>query len=81
MKKKVYIAMATDFVNSAHLNIIEEGAKLGNVIIGVLSDAAVATYKRVPLIDFETRSKIFSSMRNVSQVVCQDSLEYDKVLR
>jgi len=81
MEKKVYIAMATDFVNSAHLNIIEEGAKLGNVIIGVLSDAAVATYKRVPLIDFETRSKIFSSMRNVSQVVCQDSLEYDKVLR
>ena len=81
MKKKVYIAMATDFVNSAHLNIIEEGAKLGDVIIGVLADAAVATYKRVPLLSYETRSKIFASMKNVSEVVCQDTLEYDKVLR
>ena len=81
MKKKVYIAMSTDFVNSAHLNIIEEGAKLGDVIIGVLTDEAVATYKRVPLLGFETRSKIFASMKNVSQVVCQDTLEYDNILR
>lgn len=80
MKKKVYIAMATDFIQKGHLNIIEEGAKRGDVIIGVLTNEAVATYKRVPLLDVETRKKIFESMRDVSKVVIQESLDYTKNL-
>ncbi len=81
MKKKVYIAMSADVIHNGHINIIEQGAKYGDVIIGLLTDEAIATYKRVPLLDYESRKKIFENIKNVSQVVKQDTLDYTKNLK
>ena len=58
-KKTVYIAMSADVIHSGHINVIEEGAKYGDVMIGLLTDEAIATYKRLPILDYETREKIF----------------------
>ncbi len=80
-KKKVYIAMSADFIHDGHMNIIDEGAKYGDVIIGLLTDEAIATYKRVPLLNYETRKRIFSSLKNVKEVVKQDTLDYTNNLR
>lgn len=74
--KIVYIAMSADVIHSGHINIIEEGAKLGDVIIGLLTDEAIATYKRLPILDFETRKKIFENIKNVKKVVKQETLDY-----
>jgi len=52
-KKNVYIGLAADLIRQGHLNIIAEGRKLGKVIVGVLTDEAIASYKRLPLIAFE----------------------------
>ena len=54
MKKEkiVYIGMSADLIHQGHLNIIREGLKLGEVIIGLLTDEAIAGYKRLPLITF-----------------------------
>jgi phosphoenolpyruvate phosphomutase len=49
--KKVYIAMSADLIHHGHLNIIEEGRKLGDVIVGVLTDKAIASYKRLPYLE------------------------------
>ena len=46
--KKVYIGLAADLIHQGHLNIISEGRKLGKVIIGLLTDEAIASYKRLP---------------------------------
>ena len=75
-KKVVYIAMAADVIHEAHINIIEEGAKRGDVIIGVLTDEAIATYKRIPVLSFEARLKVFNSIKNVVKVVPQTTLDY-----
>ena len=56
--KKVYIAMSTDIIHEGHINIINEGQKYGEVIIGLLSDKAIAEYKRMPLLS--TTSSICS---------------------
>ncbi|EXZ13736.1 adenylyltransferase/cytidyltransferase family protein, partial [Bacteroides fragilis] len=48
MKKKVYVGMSADIIHPGHLNIIHEAQKLGNVTVGVLTDAAIASYKRLP---------------------------------
>ena len=58
-KKTVYIAMSADIIHSGHLNIINEGAKLGDVIIGVLTDEAVAdaTAYRPPLRPISERTR------------------------
>ncbi len=81
MKKKVYIAMSADFIHNGHMNIIDEGAKYGDVIIGLLTDEAIAMYKRAPLLNYESRKRIFESFKNVKEVVKQDTLDYTNNLR
>ncbi len=79
--KTVYIAMSADVIHSGHINVIEEGAKYGDVIIGLLTDEAIATYKRLPILDYETRKKIFENIKNVSKVVEQNTLDYTDNLK
>lgn len=82
MRKKVYIAMSADFIHKGHINVIEEGAQYGDVIIGLLTDEAIATYKRVPLLDYESRKRIFENIKNVTEVVKQETLDYtDNLLK
>lgn len=81
MKKQVYIAMSTDVLHEGHINIINEGAKLGEVTIGLLTDEAIATYKRLPLLDYNARKKIIENIKGVSKVVKQSELDYTKNLK
>lgn len=78
--KTVYIAMSADVIHNGHINIINEGAKYGDVIIGLLTDEAIATYKRVPILNYETRKNIFENIKNVSKVVKQSTLDYTENL-
>ena len=41
-----------------HINVINEGAKYGRVIVGLLSDEAIASYKRLPIYPYEAREEI-----------------------
>jgi phosphoenolpyruvate phosphomutase len=54
--KKVYVAMSADIIHPGHLNIITEAQKFGEVIVGVLTDEAIASYKRLPYLDYDQRS-------------------------
>jgi len=72
----VYIALSVDLVHQGHLNIIGEGCKLGKVIIGLLTDEAIASYKRLPLIAFEERKLIVENLKGVDQVIPQTTLDY-----
>ncbi|NOQ55616.1 MAG: phosphoenolpyruvate mutase [Nanohaloarchaea archaeon] len=74
--KKVYIGLCADLVHHGHINIINEGRKLGDVTVGLLTDKAIASYKRVPLIPFEERKNIIENIKGVSQVIPQETLDY-----
>ena len=74
--KKVYIGMSADLIHQGHLNVIAEGRKLGKVIIGLLTDEAIASYKRLPLISFNERKLIVENLKGVEKVVPQTSLDY-----
>lgn len=79
--KKVYIAIGADILHTGHINVINEGAKYGEVIIGLLSDEAIASYKRLPIFDYEVRKTIFENLKNVSRVVRQETIDYTKNLQ
>ena len=79
--KKVYIAMSADIIHVGHINIISKGAELGEVYVGVLSDEAIAEYKRYPLMNLQQRSEIISHINGVHHVVVQDSISYEENLR
>lgn len=72
--KKVYIPMGVDIIHHGHINIIREGAKLGQVIIGLQTDEIIASYKRFPLLDYEQRKTILSNITGVSEIVEQKSI-------
>lgn len=75
-KKLVYVPMAADIIHPGHLNIIKESAKLGYVMVGLFSDKAIASYKRVPLMNYEQRKQIVEFLKGVDEVVMQDEKDY-----
>ena len=79
--RTVYMCFSTDMVHSGHIAIIKKAEKLGKLIIGVLSDEAVSSYKRFPLLPFEERKSIFENINGVTQVVEQKELSYTNILR
>ncbi len=75
-KKTVYIAMCADLVHPGHLNIIKEGRKYGDVIIGLMSDEGAASYKRLPFLSYEQRKIIVENIKGVEEVIPQKTLDY-----
>ena len=68
--------MVADGLHHGHINIIDTAASMGNVIIGLLVDEAVKSYKRTPILNFSQRRQLVSSLRNVHKVVPQYTLDY-----
>ncbi|MGN0793641.1 MAG: phosphoenolpyruvate mutase [Aristaeellaceae bacterium] len=78
--KQVYICFSTDIIHNGHLAILKRAAELGEVTAGILTDEAVAGYKHYPLLPLEERVAMFRSLKYVSHVVVQASLDYTEVL-
>ena len=76
MSKLVYVAMSADIIHPGHLNIIKEAAKLGDVTVGVLTDAAIASYKRRPYMNYEQRAAVVAALKGVTRVIPQEQLDY-----
>lgn len=76
MPKLVYVAMSADIIHPGHLNIIKEAAKLGDVTVGVLTDAAIASYKRLPYMNYEQRAAVVAALKGVTCVIPQEQLDY-----
>ena len=78
--KKVYTCFCTDVIHEGHLNIIKEAKKLGDVYVGVLSDAAMIKFNRFPTIGFEERVALVKNVDGVKEVLIQDEVMYDKIV-
>lgn len=74
--KNVYVGMSADIIHPGHLNIINEAKKLGKVTVGVLTDTAIASYKRLPYLNYEQRSLIVQNLKGVDEVIPQETLDY-----
>ncbi|MEG2025939.1 MAG: phosphoenolpyruvate mutase [Gordonibacter sp.] len=80
MKKTVFMSTSSDILHEGILNVLAKASELGKVVVGVLTDEVIASYKRVPLLDVDARKAIYSSLKGVSGVVEQSSLSYRGVL-
>ena len=74
--KKIYVGMCADLIHHGHINVIKTAAEYGYVIVGLLSDEAIATYKNPPILSYEQRKIVVKSLRGVSDVVKQNTLSY-----
>ena len=78
--RTVYMCFSTDILHSGHIAIIRKAERLGKVIVGVLSDEAVISYKRFPLMPFSERKTMFENITGVWKVVEQKTLSYKENL-
>ena len=74
--KKVYVGMSTDILHHGHIKIIEKARNLGEVTVGLLTDEAIAAFKRLPLLSYEQRKMIIENIRGVKNVIPQKTLDY-----
>lgn len=75
-EKIVYLGMIGDIMHPGLINIINEGAKHGNVMIGLYTDKAIATHSRLPFLTYEQRKNVIENIKGVSSVVPQDDWSY-----
>ncbi len=80
MSKTVYLCFSTDIIHGGHIALIRRAQQLGDLIVGVLSDEAVAGYKRFPLVPASERRVMFENIAGVSRVVEQKTLSYKDIL-
>ena len=79
-ERTVYMCFSAEYIHSGHMAIINKARRLGRLIIGVLSDEAVASFKRYPLIPFDERKALFENLADVERVVEQKTLSYKENL-
>ena len=79
---KIYIGMSADLLHPGHLNIINKARNLleqnggGELIIGLLTDRAITSYKRLPYMNWEQRKIVVENVKGVTQVIPQETLDY-----
>jgi phosphoenolpyruvate mutase len=73
--------MSADLVHPGHLNILRKASELGEVTVGLLTDRAIASYKRLPYMTFDQRKVVVESLKGVAAVVPQETLDYLPNLR
>ena len=76
MSKTVYLGMIGDIMHPGLINIINEATKYGDVMIGLYTDKAIATHKRLPYLTYEQRKQVIESIKGVSSIVPQDDWSY-----
>ncbi|MEJ2555342.1 MAG: phosphoenolpyruvate mutase [Anaerolineae bacterium] len=79
--KTVYVGMSADLIHPGHLNIIKVARELGEVTVGLLTDEAIASYKRLPFMNYEQRKVIVENIVGVAHVEPQTTLDYVPNLR
>ena len=75
-KKKVYVGLSVDIIHEGHINILKTAYKHGDVIVGLLTDEAIASYKNIPYLDYKRRKIIVQNIKYVKKVIPQTTLSY-----
>jgi len=75
-KKKVYVGLSADILHNGHINILKIASKLGDVTVGLLTDSAISSYKKFPLLTYKQREAIVKNIKFVKKVIPQTTSDY-----
>ena len=79
--KTIYVPLAVDILHSAHINILKKAKKYGKVVVGLLTDSAIAEYKKFPLINYKERYKTLEGIKYIDQIVEQKNWDYSENIK
>ena len=75
-EKTVYVGITGDMIHPGIINVIKEGAKYGRLIVGLLTNSAIASHKRIPYLTYEQRKAVIENIKGVSEVIPQEDWSY-----
>ena len=78
MKKNniVYVGLSADILHEGHINILKIASSYGDVVVGLLTDQAITSYKKIPYLNFKQRKVVLENLRYVKKVIPQKTLDY-----
>ena len=79
--KTVYLGLSADGVHHGHMKLLEKAREYGDIIVGLLTDKAISTYKRLPYLNYEQRKAILSNFKGVKKIVPQEIQDYSKNIK
>jgi len=80
-RKIVYLGMIGDIMHPGLINIINEGSKYGDVMIGLFTDKAIANHRRLPYLTYEQRKNVIENIKGVASIVPQEEWSYVENLK
>lgn len=75
-KNYVYVGLSADILHKGHINILKIASTYGHVVVGLLTDKAIASYKNVPTLSFDQRLEVIKNIKFVKKVIPQNTLDY-----
>ena len=75
-KKVVYVGLAQDILHEGHINVLNKASKLGDVVVGLMTDEAIASYKNIPHFDYNNRELLLKNFKQIKKIIPQNSLDY-----
>tara|TARA_B110000027_G_C16107299_1_gene295925 strand:- start:1522 stop:1956 length:435 start_codon:yes stop_codon:yes gene_type:complete len=73
----VFVPMSADLFHHGHINILLKAKKYGTVIVGLMTDKGIKSYKkRLPIINYKNRKKIIDQLICVDKVISLNGLKY-----
>lgn len=79
--KKVYLALSADLLHHGHMNVLSKAASLGEITIGLMTDEAIAKYKRLPNLTYQQREIVVRGLKGVKDIIPQKTMDYTDNLK
>ena len=78
----VFIPMSADFLHHGHINLLQKAKKYGNIIVGLMTDAGIKSYKKKsPYFSYKLRKKVLKEIKCIKKIIPLNGLEYAKTAR
>jgi len=76
----VFVPMAVDLFHHGHLNILLKARKYGKVIVGLMTDKGIRSYKKKkPIINYYNRIKILRHLNCVNFIIPVSNINFAKL--
>ncbi len=78
----VFIPMSADFFHHGHVNLLVKAKKFGNIIVGLMTNAGIKSYKkRFPFFNYYQRKKVLEEIKCIKKIIPLNGLEYAKTAK
>ena len=80
-QKTVYIGLSGDGLHHGHMKLLEKAREYGDIIVGLLTDKAITTFKRLPYLNYDQRKEVLINFKGVKKIVPQNIHDYSQNIK